>query len=256
MESGFIKFLGTAGARFVTIKQLRSSGGIWLTYKNTNLIIDPGPGALVRCSSSRPKLDPGKLNAIALTHKHLDHSSDVNVMVEAMTEGGYKKRGKLFVPQDALGRDGVIFSYLESHPESIEILKESRFTIGDIDFEVAARNNHPVETYGIKFYLGKEVVSIISDTRYFPDLNRIYSDSTILVLNVVFFEPRDGFYHLSLDDARELIKKIKPPKTILTHFGMGMLRAKPREIEVKIREELSADIVCAYDGLKLDLPLN
>ncbi|HDD64611.1 MAG TPA: MBL fold metallo-hydrolase, partial [Firmicutes bacterium] len=31
----FIKFLGTGGARFVVITQLRASGGIWISIDNT-----------------------------------------------------------------------------------------------------------------------------------------------------------------------------------------------------------------------------
>ena len=86
----FIKFIGTAGARFVVTKQLRSSGGVWMSVGETNLYIDPGPGALVRCLNSKPKLEPSTLDGILLTHKHLDHSGDVNVMIEEMTEGGFK----------------------------------------------------------------------------------------------------------------------------------------------------------------------
>ena len=44
---GFIKFFGTGGARFVASRQLRATGGLWLKYKETNLYIDPGPGAIV-----------------------------------------------------------------------------------------------------------------------------------------------------------------------------------------------------------------
>ena len=94
-RTNYIKFLGTAGARFVMIKQLRASGGLWVSSGETNILIDPGPGSIVRCASSRPKLDPGKLDAIILTHRHLDHANDINVMIEAMTEGGFKKRGVL-----------------------------------------------------------------------------------------------------------------------------------------------------------------
>ncbi|MFN7171153.1 MAG: hypothetical protein ACK4NT_07985, partial [Candidatus Omnitrophota bacterium] len=61
-QKDFIKFLGTAGARFVMIRQLRASGGLWISSGDINVLIDPGPGSIVRCASSRPKLDPSKLD--------------------------------------------------------------------------------------------------------------------------------------------------------------------------------------------------
>src|SRR4030065_403968 len=121
----FLKFLGTAGARFVVAKPLRASGGVWRAVGQTNLYIDPGPGALVRCLNSKPKMDPSTLDGILLTHKHLDHSGDINVMIEAMTEGGFKKRGVLFAPADALESDPVVFNYVRSYLEKIEILREN-----------------------------------------------------------------------------------------------------------------------------------
>ncbi|UCC95736.1 MAG: MBL fold metallo-hydrolase [Candidatus Omnitrophota bacterium] len=246
---GFVKFLGTAGARFVMIRQLRSSAGIWINHKSTNILIDPGPGSLVRCNASRPKLDPTGLDGIILTHKHLDHSGDINVMIEAMTDGGLRRRGVLFVPEDALGEDGVIFSYLENHVARITHLKEGNFSVGDCSFEVPLRNVHSVETYGLKFSIGDEIVSIVSDTKYFDGLLKAYSDSTLLILNVVFYQRRDQYEHLCLEDALEIIKKVKPKKSIITHFGMTMLKAKPHLLEQKIRKELDMDIQFAYDGL-------
>ena len=249
----FIKFLGTAGARFVMIKQLRASGGIWLKYKSTNILIDPGPGSIVKCNSSRPKLNPAVLDAIILTHKHLDHSSDINVMIEAMTEAGFKKRGVVFITQDSLGQEGVIFPYLKNHPKEIKILKKGKFSIGDIEFEVACENIHGVQTYGLKFFMGEEIVSFVSDTKYFGQLPDIYKDSTVLILNVVFYKENDKFQHFCLDDALKMIKAIKPKKTILTHFGMSMLKAKPHQIEQELREELGMDIKCAYDGMIVEI---
>jgi ribonuclease BN (tRNA processing enzyme) len=249
----FIKFLGTAGARFVTIKQLRSSAGIWLKFKNTNIIIDPGPGSIVRVNSAKPKLDPFCLDAIILTHKHLDHVGDVNVMVEAMTQGGFKKRGVVFAPSDALGQDGVVYSYIEAMPEKFITLRKGEYNVGDVRFKAPIANKHTVKTYGLKFYLGKEVISYISDTRYFDGLVPAYKDSTILILNVVFHERRDQYDHLCLEDAIKLIKKIKPKKTILTHFGMTMLKNKPRLIEQRLKADLGVDIKCAYDGMTIEL---
>lgn len=251
---GFIKFLGTAGARFVMISQLRASGGIWLNYKTTNVIIDPGPGALVRCFSSRPKLDPAGLDAIVLTHKHLDHSGDLAVMVEALTNGGFNKRGVLFVPGDALGEDGVVFSYLKNHIEKIEILKKGNFSVGDINFNVPVRNIHSVETYGLKFFLGKEIVSFSADTKYFDDLVKVYADSTMLVLNVVFYQKKAEYDHLCLQEAIDIVKAVRPKKAIFTHFGMTMLKQKPHILEKKIREDSQLDVKFAYDGMTIEEP--
>ena len=103
-NENILRFLGTAGARFVMIKQLRSSGGMWLELGGSRILVDPGPGSLVRATSGRPKLDPTKLDAIIITHKHLDHTGDLNVMIEAMTEGGFRKRGLVFVPADRVGK--------------------------------------------------------------------------------------------------------------------------------------------------------
>ena len=131
-----IKFLGTAGARFVVMKQVRASGGIWLTLDDTNLLIDPGPGSLVKCLSSKPKLNPQDLDGIILTHKHIDHSNDINVMIEAMTNGGFRTKGTVFAPSDALDDDPVVMKYFRNHVEKIEVLKEKgSYKIGNISFK-------------------------------------------------------------------------------------------------------------------------
>lgn len=60
-KHGYIKFLGTAGGRFVVAKQLRSSAGTFISAKGKNVIVDPGPGTLVRSAASRPRIDVSKL---------------------------------------------------------------------------------------------------------------------------------------------------------------------------------------------------
>ncbi|MCF7886992.1 MAG: MBL fold metallo-hydrolase [Candidatus Omnitrophica bacterium] len=252
-DCNFLKFLGTAGARFVMIRQLRSSAGIWLNYNSTNLLIDPGPGCLVRCHKSRPKLNPSKLDGIILTHKHLDHSGDLNVMIEAMTEGGFKKKGKLFLPSDALGEDGVVFRYLEKKVKKIGKLKKKKFRVKDVEFSVPIKNKHSVETYGAKFYLGKEVVAYVSDTKNFNKLIKAYSDATVLILNVVFFKARPDYDHLSLLEAVDLVKRIKPKKAIFTHFGISILKKKPHLLEEETKKETGLDICFAYDGMSVDI---
>ncbi|RLF39766.1 MAG: hypothetical protein DRN12_06515, partial [Thermoplasmata archaeon] len=142
-----IKFLGTAGARFTVTQQVRRSGGLWLDLEDVKILFDPGPGSLVRCLSSKPKLDPRHLDAIILSHRHIDHSNDVNIMIEAMTNGGNKKRGILFAPSDALDEDPVVLYHFREHLERIERLRKSgEYKIRDLSFKTPVKHIHSVET--------------------------------------------------------------------------------------------------------------
>ncbi len=252
-KGDFIKFLGTAGARFVMIRQLRASGGIWVSCGGTNVLIDPGPGSIVRCAASKPKLDPSRLDGIILTHRHLDHSGDINVMIEAMTEGGFKKRGIVFAPQDAIEEDTVILSHTRSFMQGLEILKENRsYKVGDFEFQTSMRHIHPVETYGLKFKIKNTSISLLTDTKYFKELADFYK-TDILIISVVFFAPRPGIDHLSLADAEFLIKEIRSKKAILTHFGMTMLKAKPHIQAQELTNKLGIEVLAAYDGMTIEI---
>ncbi len=253
-----LKFLGTAGARVVVAKQLRASGGDWLTLDNKNIFIDPGPGALVKCFTSKPKLDPSKLDAIVLTHRHLDHSNDVNIMIEAMTEGGFKRRGMLFSPADALNEDPVILKYVRSFVEKIQILKPGgEYSIDGITLSTPLRHIHGVEAYGLIFKSSKYRISFIVDTRFFPELIRAHSGSEVIIMNVVRYEPegakRLALDHLNLEDAKNIIKGCKPQVAILTHFGMTMIKGKPWELALQLKKELKTDVIAASDGMELNL---
>ena len=246
-----VVFLGTAGARIAVFKQIRASGGIWLELKDTRILIDPGPGSLVKCCASRTGLDPRKIDAVFLSHRHLDHSADMNVMVEAMTEGGLKKRGAVFLPADALSDDPVLWSYARSYVEEIIILKENEtYSLKKLKIHTSKRLIHSVETYGAKFE-GDKTIVYIPDTKFFPTLYEDFKGN-ILIINVVRKE-KSEYDHLSLEEAKEIIKAIKPETAILTHFGMTMITAKPWVLAEKLQEEIGIKVIAARDGMQFAL---
>ena len=246
-----ITFLGTAGARFMVLKQLAASGGLWLNLSGTEILVDPGPGSIVQ--STKRKLKAEKLSAIILSHRHLDHSADVNIMAEAMTQGGFKRHGWLFAPADALESEPVIFSYLKSYLEGIEVLKEGKsYSVGNISFTTPIRHIHPVETYGMLFRAAEHTFAYIADSRYFDGLCHSYG-SELLIINVVFLEAKYQIDHLSVPDAKHIITELKPKVAILTHFGMTMWRAKPWEIAQRLSQQTGLRVLAARDGMRFDL---
>jgi ribonuclease BN (tRNA processing enzyme) len=249
-----IKFLGTAGARFVVTKQLRKSGGIWITLNDTDILIDPAPGTLIRCLSNKPKLNPQDLEGIILTHRHLDHSNDINIMIEAMTNGGWNKKGVVFAPAEALNDDPVILKYVRNYVEKVEVLKEKgTYKIGNIKFSTPIKHvHHGVECYGLNIYGTKHSISHISDTAYFEKLESSY-DGDILIINVVRIPESDRIQHLTIKDAEKIIVVNKPKLTILTHFGMTMIKAKPWIIAEKLTKKLGVKVIAANDGMEIDL---
>ena len=249
-----LKFLGTAGGRFVVSKQFRKSGGIWLTLDSTNVLIDPGPGSLVRILSSKPKLNPRDLDGIILSHRHLDHTNDANIIIEAMTNGGWDKKGILFAPNQALEEDPVVFRYVRNYLDNTEILKEKgKYKIGNIDFETPIKHiHHGVECYGFNINSKNVSISIITDTKYFDELESYYQGD-ILIMNVVFLKNKKNFEHFDVKDVEKIISINKPKLTILTHFGMTMVKSKPWELAERISKKYGVKVLAASDGMEIDL---
>lgn len=231
--------------------QILASGGLWLDLGGTQMLLDPGPGTLVQ--AAKRKLRPSKLEAIILSHRHLDHAADVNVMIEAMTEGGLKRRGLLFAPRDALEDDPVVLQYLRPSLERIEVLQPGGvYQVNNITFKTPLRHQHPVETYGFLFQTPRHSFAYIADTRYFDRLCEEYR-AELLILNVVRLEPGGPFDHLSAPDAGKIIGNIRPRTAILTHFGMTMWRAKPWEVAQRLEQQTGVRVLAARDGLVFDL---
>ena len=256
-EKDLVKFLGTAGARFVVARQMRYSAGTFLRLGGKAIMLDPGPGTLTRCAASRPRIDATKLDAVILTHSHIDHSNDVNILLDAMTAGGLEKRGHLFAPAECLeGPRKVLFDYLRDFPTRIVTLEaQSDYELDGVRFSTSVRHHHQAETYGVRFHRAPGAVSFLADTEYFDGLAESYAGSDVLVVNVVRLEPHKSvrIMHLTLADAERIIGEVRPRRAVLTHFGMTMLKAKPRELAARMSDRLGLEVIAARDGMTLQL---
>jgi phosphoribosyl 1,2-cyclic phosphodiesterase len=240
--------MGTAGARFMVAKQLAASGGLFLEDGEARICLDPGPGAVVQYT--KRKVDLTKLDAIVISHRHLDHSGDVNVMVEAMTEGGFHRRGRLFCPSDALDDDPVVLRYLRQFPEEVVRLQpETSYSVKGLSFTTSPRHHHQVETYGFRF---GDKLGWVTDSAYYDGIAEQHR-AEVMIIHVVLMQCRAELPHLCLDDAERIIREAKPRLAILTHFGMTVWRAHPWELAADLSQRLGTEVRAARDGMRLDI---
>jgi ribonuclease BN (tRNA processing enzyme) len=253
-----ITFLGTGAGRFMITSQRLASGGIWMNLGGTQLLVDPGPGCIVRATDKN--LDAQNLSAIILSHRHLDHSADTNIMVEAMTRGGHNQHGMLFAPSDALGKEPVLYTYLKNYLDEVHILEEGgEYSVDNISFSTPVRHIHRPETYGIIFRTGSHTFSYIADTRFFEELPGSY-EGDLLIINVVFVESRPDTgnpllptAHLAIPDAEEIIRTIKPKMAIITHFGHQRWEIDPQKTARTMTGRTGTRVIAASDGMEFSL---
>ena len=243
-----LTFMGTAGARFMVAKQVAASGGLFLEEGNARLALDPGPGAIVQYAQRG--VDLTTIDAVVLSHRHLDHSGDVNVMLEAMTDGGFQHRGQLFCPSDALDEDPVVLKYVRRFPREIVRLEpQTSYAVNGLTFTTSGRHVHQSETFGFRF--GEEL-GWITDSGYYDGIADEHR-ADVMVIHTVLRDCVPTLPHLCIADAERIVPDAKPRIAFLTHYGMTVWRANPADIAAAMSQRLGLDVRAARDGLSLEI---
>jgi phosphoribosyl 1,2-cyclic phosphodiesterase len=240
--------MGTAGARFMVAQQVAASGGLYLEDGETRISLDPGPGAIVQYAQH--KVDLTTLDAIVVSHRHLDHVGDLNVMVEGMTDGGFAHRGTVFCPSDALDDDPVLLKYLRRFPrEIVRLAPETTYSVGAASFTTSGKHVHQVETFGFRF---GDRLGWVTDSAYYEGIAEQHG-AKVMVLHTILLHCRPELPHLCVADVERIIRDAKPERAFLTHFGMTVWRANPAEIAAGMSQRLGIDVQAARDGMSVDL---
>ncbi len=243
-----VTFLGVGGGRFVSARQLTTTGGLFIEEGDSAICIDPGPGAVVQYA--RRQIDPARISAIMLSHRHLDHCAEVNVMIEAMTDGGFRPRGTLFCPADALDEDPVVLRYLRpTIPEIVRLQPHTDYQVGSIGFTTSGRHVHQVETYGFRF--GRRLGWVVDTGMYEGLVQEHLAD--VMLIHTVLMDPHPHLPHLSVRDVELILSEARPRLAVLTHFGWQVWRSRPAEIAERMSQKLGIEVRAAYDGMTLEV---
>jgi len=247
-------FLGTGGGRFITIKQALHTGGLYIKGKK-NIHIDPGPGALVRGIDYG--IDFSETDILAVTHSHPDHYTDAEMIIEAMTNGGYRKRGIVIAPRSVIkGFDEFgpsISKYHAGLVDSVIVTEHGKLIdIGDVKIKPVRMFHSDPTTMG--FIIDTEGVKIgyMADTEYHDELVENFYGIDVLLVPLTLAQDSNVRYHLKPSDATDLIAGIRPKKAILNHFGTKIFEYGVDRVACEIEKETGIKTVAAHDNMRFD----
>jgi len=244
-------FLGSGGGRIHIRTQYRTTGGILFKFNGIQGHIDPGPGAIVRINQYNE--DPLKTELFFVTHFHVDHFNDIQVMIEASRERFYDKERN-------------VINYISQYHQNM-LEKIIPFKVGDTyDYNgIEIIGTKVVHTkapgFGIRFRLKDYSIAFSSDTMVFDEFPDQFHGIDILVLNLL--RPNSAFCkrHLCTDEVIPYLNKINPTLNtlIITHFGAYMdsptseRNFVPSQVK-KLQEQTEIKkVIAAEDGMKLKI---
>ena len=251
-----LHFLGTGGGRYVMTSQRRRTAGIRLEQGDSQVHIDPGPGALV--FSNWAKLSPRKLDAVIVTHCHPDHYSDAEVFIEAMTNGTQTKQGLLAGTYSVLeGADKIGPCISDYHKglvrDLITLERGTRFNVNDIAFTATEARHSDPHTVGLTMETSVGKIGYTGDTGYFKGVSEQYTDSRLLILCTVWPRGNPISIHLNTDNALKIIREAQPKACMLTHFGTRMLNGDPEAEAAYLEDETGIPVSAARDGMRVHI---
>ena len=251
-----VTFLGTGTSQGVPIigcqcevcksnnpKDNRLRTSILITHEGKNIVIDTGPDF----RQQMLREDVRELEAVVFTHEHKDHIAGLDD-VRAFNYLQDKEMDVYASPrvQEALKRD---FFYVFSGDNYPGIPRLKLHTIDKLPFEVAGLRFIPVEVMHMHLpVLGFRIgdFTFITDANFISDEEKKkIRGSRVIVLNALRKEKHIS--HYALDEAVALMNELKPEQGYFVHISHQM------GLHDEVNQNLSENIQCAYDGLRIDV---
>jgi ribonuclease BN (tRNA processing enzyme) len=209
----------------------RASAGFWLQTNQGSLLLDCSADAPHRMAEE--KLDWPQLDAIWISHLHLDHCGGLAPFLFGIKWlPGIRKRRKPLRIIGCQGLDRLVRAIDDSdayklfeQPFPLEF-HEIGATDKPTSFEVieglqahAISTPHRPESLALSIS-GSNGAKLVysSDTGYSESLAKFGAHADLLILECSFYQNKPTSHHLELADAMQIARAAEPRKLLLTHL--------------------------------------
>lgn len=197
--------------------------GYLLRADGTDVWVDAGPGTLVNLL----QVHDLSLEALVLTHTHLDHVVDLysfyhwirfarpdpgitGLPVHAPATAG-EQLGQIMQPY---GQDGTFGEWLTFRP----LTDGDAVTVGPLTLSFA-RTRHPVETYAVRAEAGGRAVVYTADTGPSDEVTAFARGADLLIAEATLQYPDENpDVHMTAAQAGEMASAAGVRRLVLTHI--------------------------------------
>ncbi len=224
-------------------KDNRLRCSVLVEMEGLSIVIDTGPD--FRYQMLRQKV--AQLDAVLITHSHKDHIGGL----DDIRAFNFRQQKELPVYGDAGSIQQIKTEYYYAfekikYPGVPEIraieIDEEPFQIQNVTFTPIKVFHQFMPVLG--FRIGE--FAYITDAKTIPESSiEKLQNLDVLILNALRIQPHIS--HFNLEEALEMVEKLKPKKAYFTHIShlLGKHEA--------ISKQLPANVYLAYDGLSLAL---
>ncbi len=221
-------------------KRLRVS--VLISWQNHNYVIDCGPD--FRQQMLRHQVD--KLDGILFTHEHSDHTAGIDdIRPFFFRQGDIPVYANIQVVKSLKKRFDYIFADDNRYPGAPAV--EVHYVENNKPFKIGNKTAIPVEAYHNRL---KVFGYRIGEFAYLTDVKTISPKEIekikgvkVLSVNALRIEPHHS--HFNLEEALELVEKVKPERTYLSHISHYL------GFHEEVEKTLPENVYLAYDNLTL-----
>lgn len=224
-------------------KNRRTRASILIEEKGKSILIDCGPDFREQINKNNVR----NIDAVLITHCHYDHIAGVPELPRAAKLLGHNI--EVYATERTMAGLKENYGYLftertESEPDSNKIDWKilpnlGKFTICGIEMETAQLPHHHIFSSAFRY---KGFAYVTDWQEMSLQAQEILRNTEILLVecNNGFEKAENG--HSDIDSVKEIIEKITPGRTILTHISARVDDKK-----------LKTDFELAYDGQTIEL---